>query len=413
MSSSSTLRRGFLNGGASRPPDATAPTTSTPQAPKRKDPPEASPDAILPPTRAAKTAATERIRQQAFPRAPNSNELLAVQADLFDKRRAAEKKVAAFIDRFLRDLSDLESSGALNTHSARLFAAGAHAAFKQALTPGAHAPPEVLIKALNAWDPADSASADRIRLHDSYAAAAAPNDRKLSFPRPPKHKAVKTRPDPPPLRPLQGFQLRGRGAGSAEEALEKASGADETVYVRLSSQHKMRTTHAYFLKKLAAEALKDADAPQHVGIDTIKHIPSGLALRPLSTCTAAELFSFHEQIKVKFSANQVEIGNQWDRFVVMNVPTFIDGEQVPDDIIADELTAAVGCPLPEPPRRLGRPEALSTQRSSSVLFSLPGGRMPADTTRLSLLGQRFSVRPYKEQRASEHCDHCLSQHHST
>ncbi|CAD6889841.1 unnamed protein product, partial [Tilletia caries] len=111
---------------------------------KRKDPPAASTDASLPPTRAAKTAATECIRQQAFPRAPNSNELYAVQADLFEKRRAADKKVAAFIDRFLRDLGDLESSGALDPNSARLFAAGAQAAFRQALTPGAHAPPEVL-----------------------------------------------------------------------------------------------------------------------------------------------------------------------------------------------------------------------------------------------------------------------------
>ncbi|CAD6891460.1 unnamed protein product, partial [Tilletia caries] len=195
-------------------------------------------------------------------------------------------------------------------------AAGAQAAFRQALTPGAHAPPEVL-KALNAWDPADKASADRIRLHDSYAAAAAPNHRKLTFPRPQKGTSVKARPDPPSLRPLQGFRLRGRGAGSAEEALERASGTDDTVYVRLSSQHSLRSKHAYFLKKTILDAFAAANAPSHIGIDTIKHVPSGLALQPLGSCAVSELFSLHNLIKATFSADKVEIGNQWDRFVLM------------------------------------------------------------------------------------------------
>ncbi|KAL9935369.1 hypothetical protein V8E36_005717 [Tilletia maclaganii] len=128
-----------------------------------------------------------------------------------------------------------------------------------------------------------------------------------------------------------------------------------------------------------------------VDIDTIKHVPSGLALRPAASCTAAELFTLHDLFKAQLSADKVELGNQWYRYVLMNVPTFIDGEQVPDDVIADELTRAVGCPLPDPSRRLGRKEELSIQRSSS----------------------RYSVRAYKEQRASEHCNRCLSQHRST
>ncbi|KAL9931232.1 hypothetical protein V8E36_009909 [Tilletia maclaganii] len=97
----------------------------------------------------------------------------------------------------------------------------------------------------------------------------------------------------------------------------------------------------------------------------------------------------------------------------MDVPCFIDGNQVPDHLIAEELEATLGCPLPEPPRRLGRPEVLATQRSSSVLFFLPSDCMPVGTQLLSILGQRFSVRIYKEQRATENCDKCLSQHHST
>ncbi|CAD6973272.1 unnamed protein product [Tilletia controversa] len=414
-----TIRPGFLLARGPPDPDASSALSSTTPAtapPKRKDPPPPSGEADLPPSRAAKTAAASAIRQQAFPRAPLTNGLHAVRVAQLEKRRAADAKVAAFLDRFVRDLADLESSGSMNTDACRLFTAAAEAALAQALTTNARAPPDQLIKALRTWNPENAASADSIRLPDaprSYATAARKGKGKASSRRPAPETIIPPTP-PAPLRPLQGFRLRGQRSGSAEEAAAAAdSRADDRLFARLSSQHELRTKLAYFLKKMLTDALSESGAPATIGLDTIKHVPSGLALRPSDTCTASELFEYHDLMKETLSADEVDISNQWHRYVLMNVPCFIDGEQVPDNIIADELEAALDCPLPEPPRRLGRPDALSLQRSSSVLFSLPRGRMPVGTQRLTVLGQRFSVRIYKEQKASENCDKCLSQHHTT
>ncbi|KAE8227738.1 hypothetical protein CF326_g7355 [Tilletia indica] len=246
----------------------------------------------------------------------------------------------------------------------RLRPAAAEAAFKLALTPNVTAPPEQLLRALRTWNPADPRSVDDMRLdaRPTYATAA----------------------------------RKGRGQS-----------------IRQPNPNELRTRHAYFIKKLLSDALTKADAPAHIGLDTIKHVPSGLALRPSDSCSSTESFAFQDLIKETLAADRVDISNQWDRFVLMNVPCYIDGEQVPNEILAEELEAALDCPLAEPPRRLGRPEDLATQRTTSVLFSLPCGRMPAGTTRLSVLGQRFSYRLYKEQKASENCDKCLSQHHTT
>ncbi|KAE8237848.1 hypothetical protein A4X06_0g9086, partial [Tilletia controversa] len=348
--------------------------------------------------------------------AHRSPSLDAVRVAQLEKRRAADTKVAAFLDRFVRDLADLESRESINTDACRLFTAAAEAALAQALTPNARAPPDQLIKALRTWNPENAASADSIRLPDSprsYATAARKDKGKASSRRPAPETIIPPTP-PAPLRPLQGFRLRGQRSGSAEEAAAAAdSRADDRLFARLSSQHELRTKHAYFLKKMLTDALSESGAPATIGLYTIKHVPSGLALRPSDTCTASELFEYHDLIKETLSADKVDISNQWHRYVLMNVPCFIDGEQVPDNIIADELEAALDCPLAEPPRRLGRPDALSLQRSSSVLFFLPRGRMPVGTQRLTVLGQRFSVRMYKEQKASENCDKCLSQHHTT
>ncbi|CAD6939063.1 unnamed protein product, partial [Tilletia controversa] len=326
--------------------------------------------------------------------AHRSPSLDAVRVAQLEKRRAADTKVAAFLDRFVRDLADLESRESINTDACRLFTAAAEAALAQALTPNARAPPDQLIKALRTWNPENAASADSIRLPDSprsYATAARKDKGKASSRRPAPETIIPPTP-PAPLRPLQGFRLRGQRSGSAEEAAAAAdSRADDRLFARLSSQHELRTKHAYFLKKMLTDALSESGAPATIGLYTIKHVPSGLALRPSDTCTASELFEYHDLIKETLSADKVDISNQWHRYVLMNVPCFIDGEQVPDNIIADELEAALDCPLAEPPRRLGRPDALSLQRSSSVLFFLPRGRMPVGTQRLTVLGQRFSV----------------------
>ncbi|KAL9937895.1 hypothetical protein V8E36_003440 [Tilletia maclaganii] len=418
-SRSESIRRGFLLTRSPPPPGAPNASSSTSPAtapPKRKDPPPATSEADLPPSRAAKTAAADAIRQQAFPRAPLTNGLHAVRVAKLEKRRAADAKVAGFLDRFTSELADLESSGAMNTDACRLFTAAAEAALTQALTPNARAPPDQLIKALRTWNPENAASADSIRLPDaprSYATAARKGKDKTSSRRFAPETIIPPTP-PAPLRPLQGYRLRGQRSGSAEEAAAAAdSRADDRLFARLPSMHEFRTKHAYFLKKMLTDALSQSGAPATIGLDTIKHVPSGLALRPSDTCTASELFEYRDLIKETLLANGVDISNQWDRYVLMNVPCFIDGEQVPDNIIADELEAALDCPLAEPIRRLGRPEALSLQRSSSVLFSLPRGRMPAGTSRLTVLGQRFSIRVYKEQKASENCNKCLSQHHTT
>ncbi|KAE8197643.1 hypothetical protein CF328_g3790, partial [Tilletia controversa] len=158
-----TIRPGFLLARGPPDPDASSALSSTTPAtapPKRKDPPPPSGEADLPPSRAAKTAAASAIRQQAFPRAPLTNGLHAVRVAQLEKRRAADAKVAAFLDRFVRDLADLESSGSMNTDACRLFTAAAEAALAQALTTNARAPPDQLIKALRTWNPENAASAD-------------------------------------------------------------------------------------------------------------------------------------------------------------------------------------------------------------------------------------------------------------
>ncbi|KAL9940215.1 hypothetical protein V8E36_000920, partial [Tilletia maclaganii] len=393
-SRSESIRRGFLLTRAPPPPGAPNASRSTSPAtvpPKRKDPPPATSETDLPPSRAANTAAADAIRQQAFPRAPLTNGLHDVQ-------------VAGFLDRFTSELADLESSGAMNTDACRLFTAAAEAALTQALTPNARSPPDQLINALRTWNPENAASADSIHLPDaprSYATAARKGKGKTSSRRFAPETIIPPTP-PAPLRSLQGYRLRGQRSGSAEEAAAAAdSRADDRLFARLPSMHEFRTKHAYFLKKMLTDALSQSGAPATIGLDTIKHVPSGLALRPSDTCNASELFEYRDLIKETLLASGVDISNQWDRYVLMNVPCFIDGEQVPDNIIAEELEAALDCPLAEPIRRLGRPEALSLQRSSSVLFSLPRGRMPAGTSRLT------------EEKASENCNKCLSQHHTT
>ncbi|KAK0518050.1 hypothetical protein OC834_007878, partial [Tilletia horrida] len=413
----SGLRRGFLLEPA-RPPDP-APAPASPSAnnaQKRKDPPQqAAPDGSRPPARAAKTSAADSIRRQAFPRSPHANELHAQHLVQLEKRRAADSKVAAFIDRLIRDLADLEASKAMNPNACRLLSAATDATLKLALSPGACATPEVLIKALRTFDPEKPASVDDIRLdaRPSYATATrTARGQRYSRAAPPAPPI----PSPPlaPLRPLQGFRLRGQKKGSAEEVAAAAdSRMDDRIFARLSSQHAVRSQHSFFIKIRLTNALREAGAPADVGIDIIKHVPTGVSLRPSTTCTASQLYEYKDTIQKTLTADRVDLSCQWDRYVLMDVPCFIDGMQVPDDVLAEELEAALDCPLPEPPRRLGRPEALSKQRKSSVLFSLPRGRMPQCTGRLSLLAQRFSVRPYKEQKASETCDRCLSQHHTT
>ncbi|KAL9937278.1 hypothetical protein V8E36_003687 [Tilletia maclaganii] len=82
------LRRGFLSGPARTP--AAAPSNAQQ---KRKDPPAPGPgDGDRPPPRAAKTAASESIHRQHFPRSPIANELHAARNAELERRRRDDVK---------------------------------------------------------------------------------------------------------------------------------------------------------------------------------------------------------------------------------------------------------------------------------------------------------------------------------
>ncbi|CAD6932422.1 unnamed protein product [Tilletia laevis] len=368
-----------------------------------------TPGSCSPLVSAARTAAAaEKCLQQAASRAT-----------------AAGNAKARLFSGLLQSLKEAEALGAIKADAARLFRAAAIAATRT-----------------DAAVSVDSAELDRLAtsLETWLTGAWTPPPKPATSPPAPRSEALETRPgttvdlspaafpplqsraqgaqsgsstrlDPPRVpAALKGMVVAGGGKNSAYNIARQGGRKDDRVFLRLPEKSKERELSERTLWLKLNEALKAAKASEHIRVMQVKKTNGGLALTPGPGCKTDELFGQKGTLEKAVDATGSALHEQFDKYVIAKVPTRDGEDEITMDEVRKNLEWTLGLKLVEEPRRLGKAETVMGAENSPVIFSLAPNALASRrqaVTHVHILGNRYLVRPYAEERRPDGCPRCL------
>ncbi|KAE8223159.1 hypothetical protein CF319_g3762 [Tilletia indica] len=209
---------------------------------------------------------------------------------------------------------------------------------------------------------------------------------------------------------LKGMVVEGGGKNSAYNIAQQGGRKDNRVFLRLAPDNEARQLSERSLCLKLNDSLSAAAAGAHIRIMQVKKTGGGLALTPGPRCKTEELFSFAEALERTVAADSSARHERYDKYVVVGVPTRDGDEEITMEEVRKNLEWTLDLKLMEDPRRLGTAEHLMSATSSPVIFSLAPNALASRrhaVTHVHLLGNRYRVRPYVEERAPAGCPRCL------
>ncbi|CAD6985126.1 unnamed protein product, partial [Tilletia controversa] len=202
----------------------------------------------------------------------------------------------------------------------------------------------------------------------------------------------------------------GGGKNSAYNIARQGGRKDDRVFLRLPEKSKERELSERTLWLKLNEALKAAKASEHIRVMQVKKTNGGLALTPGPGCKTDELFGQKGTLEKAVDATGSALHEQFDKYVIAKVPTRDGEDEITMDEVRKNLEWTLGLKLVEEPRRLGKAETVMGAENSPVIFSLAPNALASRrqaVTHVHILGNRYLVRPYAEERRPDGCPRCL------
>ncbi|KAE8239651.1 hypothetical protein A4X06_0g8134 [Tilletia controversa] len=319
----------------------------------------------------------------------------------------------------------MAQADAINVDSMHLLLSTCRAAIKHTEA-GPHAPPfpPELIDGLNSYVvKAPKASFKGLGTHSTPPSAAetanATRTDTHSNPSPPARGApITTRTALPDS--LQDWRVVGMGRGSARAAATAEGLKDFRLFARYDSNHPTLNLDPSVQRDLANSTLDTALAPPGARISVVDKVSSGLALTPTGGCTVEELEPHFARIAAALGATRVERNENWHRWVLRDIPTFIDNKLVDENDLRAEIIARLRIVDPDRPhslvgnvRRLCAQGAAQNLKTTCVTFSTSVGTSLRAGRHFDLFGRRAWLEVYRPLKALECCELCLSFSHRT
>ncbi|CAD6888114.1 unnamed protein product, partial [Tilletia caries] len=268
-------------------------------------------------------------------------------------------------------VQEMAQADAINVDSMHLLLSTCRAAIKHTEA-GPHAPPfpPELIDGLNSYVvKAPKASFKGLGTHLTAPSAAetanATRTDTHSNPSPPARGApITTRTALPDS--LQDWRVVGMGRGSSRAAATAEGLKDFRLFARYDSNHPTLNLDPSVQRDLANSTLDTALAPPGARIGVVDKVSSGLALTPTGGCTVEELEPHFARIAAALGATRVERNENWHRWVLRDIPTFIDNKLVDENDLRAEIIARLRIVDPDRPHSLvGNVSFVSRPRCSS------------------------------------------------
>ncbi|KAK0542861.1 hypothetical protein OC844_007704, partial [Tilletia horrida] len=215
--------------------------------------------------------------------------------------------------------------------------------------------------------------------------------------------------DQTPFAHLKHKHIVGQGKGSAQRAAMQGGQQRDRVYARGA-----RKDDPFVLVNQLNSALAAAGAPHTVRVDLIAHCPTGLAVSPRRPCSTAQLIRYKEVIASALGAEHVELDEQWERWVLHDVPTQAGSGPIDEVFLARQLEQALPGVTRGAAKRLCRQdEDWTTKSSTPIAFysSVHAGLSPGMEVRI--LGRQFRLRRHQLRPSTVMCATCGSYRHKT
>ncbi|KAK0557526.1 hypothetical protein OC844_005563 [Tilletia horrida] len=341
------------------------------------------------------------------------------------QRRQKEEAVASFFEAMTSGLQQIDGVNALEPSQVHAIGILLTTATKVAFaSPGQTPLPPKLLDYIKLWDPSKpcppfpSPVASRPEQQGAAGTETAASSwaARAAAPPPPDARRSGT----PPLAPYAGYRTQGGAKGDAAKLAASGGLKDNRTFIRVPASSSWAREDPYEIRLHLEQLLRQLDAPASLSIGRVKTVQSGFSFTPGESCSAQDFQAYYLAIQKHFEAHVVEGPCSHQRFVLRGIPAkLVSGgiaKNVTPELVQQQLAKV--CPtakLALPPR------TITPERAGSPmplwLLTLDGGSFGsrADSpcpSSIALFDRDCSLRPYRSNNASRHCDRCLSWHHS-
>ncbi|KAE8271047.1 hypothetical protein A4X09_0g1302 [Tilletia walkeri] len=246
------------------------------------------------------------------------------------------------------------------------------------------------------------------------ASARSPADEHLAHPKPNSASgpAAKSRKKPPSKR-LHDYRLLSSPSTSAFDVAARGGLKDNGVFVILAEDDPTRVKPYWEIRNSVNDALADVGSVGRVA--TVDPVKTGLALTLTRTSKTQEVLQHAEAIKLALTAEQVTLRKPAIIMVLADIPVRVNDIVVEDDdpFLQEEIELALDARLACPPRRLCKPEDLTTRKTTAVWIAIdPDSPTAARPRRLRIMQRWCHLRPFIDRSTPPLCSICWSYGHS-
>ncbi|KAE8211482.1 hypothetical protein CF319_g9339 [Tilletia indica] len=358
------------------------------------------------------------------PSAPNTTAaaLKALRTDL-DNAAAARNKDAkaknAAWNKLFNYVQEMAQAKIINFETMTLLMATCRASIKHTEA-GLHSPafPPELIEGLNSYIVrAPKASFKGLGQHSTQAVTDSAPAPQVVVASSPNSKSPPRLVDPNPRNTLpdslNDWCVVGMGRGSASAAAKTGGLKDHRLIARLDRNHETLKLDPSAQRDLANQALDASGAPLSARIRVVDRVATGLAMTPAANCTLEQLEPHLARVAAALGASTVERNQNWNRWVVRNVDTKFDDNDLRAEIIAGLRIADPDRPhsLVGNVRGLCASGAAQHLKHTCVTFSTLPGTSLRPGGHFDLFGRRAWLEVYRPLKKLDHCERCLAYSH--